>query len=321
MTYEPVWGAIIAWYLFLAGLGGGAFCTSAIASWLYPQAVKVRKIGRVIALVTVCVGLALLMLDARAGFMHPWRFALLLDDLSSSVMSWGVVFLAVFIIIGLAVVIVEICDSRFRRANPDGVWAHRHPQLAKNGVRVPQWLNIAGVVFALLVAGYTGALLGVVSTFPLWNHPLLPVLFVVSALSTGIASVVFCGELFAKDEVEALPVISRTHYGLVAVEMVLVALMLFVLNLQSTDAHATVMSLVAGRFSVQFWVLFVLIGLVLPFIVETWELFCPAHANHRALARGVSALSEAGVMVGGFFLRYLIIVAALPAGFMAGLVF
>ena len=24
MTFEPIWGAIIAWYLFLAGLGGGA---------------------------------------------------------------------------------------------------------------------------------------------------------------------------------------------------------------------------------------------------------------------------------------------------------
>ena len=23
MIYEPIWGAIIAWYLFLAGLGGG----------------------------------------------------------------------------------------------------------------------------------------------------------------------------------------------------------------------------------------------------------------------------------------------------------
>ena len=28
MIYEPIWGAIIAWYLFLAGLGGGAFATA-----------------------------------------------------------------------------------------------------------------------------------------------------------------------------------------------------------------------------------------------------------------------------------------------------
>ena len=32
MIYEPIWGAIIAWYLFLAGLGGGAFATASDAS-------------------------------------------------------------------------------------------------------------------------------------------------------------------------------------------------------------------------------------------------------------------------------------------------
>lgn len=29
MSFEPVWGAPIIWYLFLAGLGAGAFATSA----------------------------------------------------------------------------------------------------------------------------------------------------------------------------------------------------------------------------------------------------------------------------------------------------
>ncbi len=320
MTYEPVWGAIIAWYLFLAGLGGGAFITSALASWLYPKATKIRKIGRVIALVTVCVGLALLMLDARAGFRHPWRFALLLDHLNSSVMSWGVVFLAVFIVIALAVVIVEICDTRFRGADPNGVWAHKHPQRLAQGVKVPEWLNVLGVVFAFAVAAYTGALLGVVKTFPLWNHPLLPVLFVVSALSTGIASVVFGALLLAREEAEQIVIIKRTHFGLVCGEILLVFFMLFVLLSHSTDAYDTVMRLVCGDYAVQFWLLFVAFGLVIPLIADAWELFCPARKPAGA-TRAVGLVSEAGVMVGGFFLRYLVIVAALPAGFAAGLVF
>jgi polysulfide reductase chain C len=320
MTYEPVWGAIIAWYLFLAGLGGGAFITSALASWLYPKATTVRKMGRLIGLVTVCVGLALLMLDARAGFAHPWRFALLLEHLDGSVMSWGVVFLAAFMIIALAVVIVEICDTRFRAADPSGVWAHKHPQRAANGVKVPEWLNILGVIFAFAVAAYTGALLGVVKTFPLWNHPLLPVLFTVSALSTGIASVVFFGLLFARNEVEQLVNIKRTHFGLVCGEILLVFFMLFVLVSQSSDAHDTVMRLLCGDYAIQFWLLFVALGLVLPLIADGWELFCPSKKSAGAL-RGVGLASEVGVMVGGYFLRYLVIVAALPAGFAAGLVF
>lgn len=296
MSFDPVWGGPIAWYLFLAGLGAGAFVTSAFLRWRHPGAVKMRKAGHVIAPIVVIAGLLLLVVDAEAGFHNPLRFALLLTN-PFSVMTWGVVFLTVFIVVSLLVLLIDLLKKQ-----------------------VPAWLEVVGVVFALCVAGYTGALLGVVQTFPLWNHPLLPILFVVSAMSTGIASVVFYGELRAHEEIASTKPVSYIHYGLVATEILMVAFMLFILNLQSTDAHATVVSLVAGNYAILFWVLFIAVGLVLPFIADTWALFCPAH-KEGAGSRAISAASEAGVMVGGFFLRYLVIVAALPAGFVAGLVF
>lgn len=296
MSFEPIWGGPIAWYLFLAGLGGGAFVTSAFLRWRHPEATKMRKAGHIIAPAVVILGLLLLIVDAEAGFHHPLRFALLLNN-PFSVMTWGVVFLACFIVITLLVLLIDLLKKR-----------------------VPAWLEVLGVIFAFLVAGYTGALLGVVQTFPLWNHPLLPVLFVVSALSTGIASVVFYGELRAHEEVEAVKPISYTHYGLVAVEIVMVTLMLFVLNLQSTDAHATVASLVSGTYALQFWILFIAVGLVIPFIVSTWEIFGRPRKSSIG-TRAISAASEAGVIVGGFFLRYLVVVAALPIGYVAGMTF
>ena len=112
--------------------------------------------------------------------------------------------------------------------------------------RVPVWLDIAGVVFGVAVAMYTGALLGVCKTFPLWNNALLPILFLVSAMSTGAASVL-------------------------------------------------------------------LIGLVLPTALETWLLFfSPKEFEESRKAHWISAASDAGVLVGGFLLRYLVVVAALP---------
>ena len=80
MTFEPIWDSIIAWYLFLAGLGGGAFATSAFLHWRHPHAVTMRKIGHLIAPIAVAVGLVLLMFDAKGGLFHPWRFALLLHN-------------------------------------------------------------------------------------------------------------------------------------------------------------------------------------------------------------------------------------------------
>ena len=46
MSFEPVWGAPIIWYLFLAGLGAGAFATSAFLSWRHPDATSMRRSGR-----------------------------------------------------------------------------------------------------------------------------------------------------------------------------------------------------------------------------------------------------------------------------------
>ena len=42
MTFEPIWSGIIACYLFLGGLGGGAFATSAFLAWRHPEAVTMR---------------------------------------------------------------------------------------------------------------------------------------------------------------------------------------------------------------------------------------------------------------------------------------
>ena len=49
MQFEPIWGVPIALYLFLAGLGGGAFIASAFVHWKNPDAEVTRKAGHFIA--------------------------------------------------------------------------------------------------------------------------------------------------------------------------------------------------------------------------------------------------------------------------------
>ena len=57
----------------------------------------------------------------------------------------------------------------------------------------------------------------------------------------------------------------------------------------------------------------VLIGLVLPTALETWLLFfSPKEFEESRKAHWISFGSDAGVLVGGFLLRYLVIMAAVP---------
>lgn len=289
MTYEPVWSGIIACYLFLGGLGGGAFASSAFLAWRHPDAVKMRRIGHWIAPIVVVVGLVLLMADAKAGLHNPLRFALLLTNFGS-VMTWGVVILAAFVVVALVALLLDILKRR-----------------------VPMWLEVVGAVLGVCVAVYTGALLGVNRTFPLWNTALLPVLFLVSAMSTGMAAVLLGGVFRAPEEFNRVGVFKKFHFCFPVVEMVLVASLLFVTAHADAAGVASAFALLTGRYAVPFWVLFVLVGLVGPTLLETYLLFFSAREFEESRkAHVASALSDVGVLVGGFLLRYLVLVAALP---------
>ena len=289
MTFEPIWGSIIAWYLFLAGLGAGAFATSAFLGWRHPEATSMRKVGHVIAPVVVAVGLVLLMVDAEAGLHNPLRFFYLLSNFGS-VMTWGVVYLSLFMVVAIAALVLDI--------------------LKKN---VPTWLDIVGVALAFAVAVYTGALLGVCNTFPLWNNALLPILFLVSAMSAGAASVLLVAVVKHADEFNRVGVLKKFHFCLPIIELVLVVSLLFITSFNSPAGFESVMNLVVGEYALPFWLGLVVIGLIMPTALETWLLFFTAKEFEESRkAHWISFVSDVGVLVGGFLLRLLIVAAAVP---------
>ncbi|MDN4510487.1 NrfD/PsrC family molybdoenzyme membrane anchor subunit, partial [Gordonibacter sp. RACS_AR49] len=253
-----VWDAFIAIYLFLAGLGAGAFVLGALTNWAKKPAARMKRIAFIIAPVAVAVGTLVLVIDAKAGFANPLRFFMLVSNLNS-VMAWGVIILSVF----LAVSIVDLVLLLVKK-------------------RTPKALDIAGMVLAVCVAAYTGVLLGDAGlAFPLWNMAVLPVLFVVSAASTGIAAVLLATRLAAPEEAGALPLLSKAGLVLPVLELVLVAVLLGVTAGTSGSGAAagaaSVASLVSGAYAVPFWLGFVGVGLVLPFALEL-----AAHRGARA---------------------------------------
>ena len=95
--------------------------------------------------------------------------------------------------------------------------------------------------------------------------------------------------------------------------MLLVAALLFITATNSTAGLASVQALACGRYAVVFWVLFVAVGLVIPTVLETKMLFfSPKEFEESRKAHMISAGSDIGVLVGGFVLRLLVLLAALP---------
>ena len=283
-----VCGPMIAWDLFLAGASAGAFLTSAFVEAKYPESVKMRVAGRIIAPIFVGIGLLMLMLDAEAGLHNPLRFFWLISN-PGSVMTLGVYFICVYMPVALAVAVLEILKKR-----------------------VPKWLTWIGIVAAFAVAAYTGFLLGVVKAYPLWNNAILPILFVVSALSAGLAATSLVGLIVDRERFEQMWLIKKSHVILSAVEMVVLATMLIIVSAGSFEGAASVYSLVAGQYAPAFWGGIVLLGLVAPFIIEGYPVFITKRVETSMTSMVVSVIGEAGVLVGGFMLRLLVVLSALP---------
>ena len=302
-----VWGSLIAWYLFLAGASAGAFATAAFVEVRYPEKAGVRKTGRLLAPVLMAIGLVMLMIDAEAGLHNPLRFfGLLLNP--GSVMTLGVYVICVFMPIVIASAALEFL---------------KRP--------VPKWLSLIGVVFSFGVAIYTGFLLGVVEAYPLWNNAALPILFVISAFSTGIAATALGSIAFDRSGMEGALRVKEIHFGLIVAELCVLFVMMLVMK--TSPAASAVQDILFGGFAPLFWLGVVVVGLVVPLTLELRGFLakkpegdcgcgcgCGVEGGGgvvRAASLPVADLvAEICVLVGGFCLRYVIVLAALPVSFL-----
>jgi len=210
---------------------------------------------------------------------------------SSSVMSFGVWLLNGFsLICGVAYPLMWLAYDK------------QVPGLAdKEGLR--KLLGILGLPFALLVMVYTGVLLAV-SAKPVWaDTPILPVLFVISATSTGFAAIILALLFFHREDSEAIARLEKGDRLLVKLEMAVVAVLVAAL-LFSPGAAGPVKNLLVGDYAVFFWVGFVIPGLLLPFYVQRYT-----QRNHGRPMRSLAVTAALLVLFGGFFLRYVVLLA------------
>ena len=296
-----VWGWQIAWYLFLGGLGAGATLTSLLASRagprVGPRVGTIERAGATLAGPSVAFGTALLVLDLGIGRGEPWRLVYLYLNWESP-MTWGTWILTLFIPIALlhSLSITGPFSPR---------WERPIAPLRRAAVRARGALKVVAGALALSTAIYTGVLLSVPPSFPLLSSWLLPVLFLLSALSTGMSAAVVSGYVLARRERAEFDLYSwsRIHIGLVVMELVVLFAWL-TLGAGSQAGGDSVQLLTSGALAPVFWVVVVFGGLVAPVLAH---IATATNGNSQVALAG-----EAGVLAGGLALRYLVLLAAVP---------
>lgn len=300
------WGFPIAMYLFLAGMGAGAFITAIVAELYNKVAFRpLIRAGLVLSGILVGLGMPFLIADLGAGRTQPWRLILLISN-PTSPMTWGVWVLTPFIPLALILGWLElnIFNPPWRLVQ----WAR------KLALRWRPRLLLIGALLALAIAVYTGLLLGVVHGVPLWNTSILPMLFFVSALSTGLAACVVLSQITAvrmehdgAHLAKSYFYLNQIHSILIVIETVFIFCWLFIVANGSVTAAQSVELLLLGKYSLFFWIGIVFFGVVDPLLIYIYEVVL-----HRPLKPYWVLISDSSVILGGLVLRYLVIAAAVP---------
>ncbi len=282
-----IWHWQIPLYLFLGGLAAGVLFFAALYTILGKQdkfAGAVRY-APFIAPVALVLGLLALFFDLKHQ-AYFWRLYTTIK--LQSPMSWGAwTLMAItplsFIWAALNIrLIFPKWDWRFK-------WLKDFEVFCNKNIKAISWLIL---VLSVILGIYTGILFSAFNARPLWNTSILGPLFLTSGLSTGAAVII----LFARSHEERL-FFSRVDLVLIVVELFFITHM-FMGFLASTQVQIDAASLfLGGPYTAQFWVLVVLLGLLIPALLEALEL-----ARFRIPAIVPATL----VLFGGIMLRFIV---------------
>jgi len=197
---ELQWSILIVLYPFLTGLVAGAFILASLERVFNIEAI--RPTYR-LALLTALAFLIVAPLPLQLHLGHPERaFEMFLTPhLTSAMAMFGFVYLWYL----LAVLVIEIwLEWRphivEQAQTRTGILKllYRVMTLGSNNVspralaiddRVGRFITVIGIPSAFLLHGYVGFIFGSVKANPWWSTPLMPIVFLFSAIVSGIAAV------------------------------------------------------------------------------------------------------------------------------------
>ncbi len=326
MTHHLMWSWPVYWYLFLAGTGAGAI---AVSSFIYLRGpggnlgqryFPIAKYGAFIGPLPVIIGTGFLIFELG----RPFRaFNIMTSNFwyqafNPSPMNYGGWLL---MLVGLVSAFYALTFFNWKAIFDNGF-----------GLSLERWssalrkpLAATCAPLAIATAVYTAMLLGAMPSRPLWNTPVLWSLFTISALSTGIAAIMLANRIShrANGDQAREQLFHNSGYWLTLSDTILIIIELVVLALFFMFAYVTVQDasyaikviLPGGEMAPLFWTWVVLVGLLIPLLFESFfVLRTQYNGGHFRVPYLFEVALPLAVLVGGFMLRYVIVVGGQLTG-------
>lgn len=315
------WDLLIVMYPYITGLVAGAFI---LASLNRVFNIKALQPTYVISLLTALSFMLVATMPLISHLGQPLRFyeMLMTPHLTSAMAIFGFVYLWYLMV----VLLLEIWfDYRYDMT----IWSKEKkgfkpfiykiltlgikdisPQSRKTDDKIGYFITVVGIPSAFLLHGYVGFIFGSIKANPWWSTVMMPVIFLFSAMVSGIALVMFIYMMInfirrQKNDVFCLDTIAKYLFYILIIDFALESLDQIHRIYEADESFDILKILVRGKLFFTFFIMQIGVGTLIPLVtLAILQFKKPAEKIRKYIYLIISAL----VLIGIFFMRWNVVI-------------
>ncbi|MBT3301235.1 MAG: polysulfide reductase NrfD [Bacteroidetes bacterium] len=318
---ELSWSILIVLYPYITGLVAGAFI---LASLNRVFNVKALKPTYHLSLLTALAFLLIATMPLINHLGHPGRFyELMITPNPTSAMA---IFGFVYVWYLMVVLLLEIWfdyrkDLVIWSNEKKGImkWVYKiltlgvmdiSPKALKWDEKLGYIITVIGIPSAFLLHGYVGFIFGSVKANPWWSSVMMPVIFLFSAMVSGIALVMFVYMVVnylrkQKIDMLCLDTIAKYLFYVIILDFTLEALDQIHRIYEAEESFEIISLLVSGKLNFTLIIMQVFIGMIIPLLALGFMQFYKPKENVRKFIYFIISLL---VLIGIFFMRWNVVI-------------
>jgi predicted membrane protein len=315
------WGILIVVYPFITGLVAGAFI---LASLERVFKVKILKPTYQIALLTALSFLLVATMPLISHLSQPQRaYEIMITPHSSSAMAiFGFVYLWYLAVVLLLEIWFDYRHSMVVWSNEKkGVmkWIYKILTLGVNDIspRTIHWdrklgyiITIVGIPSAFILHGYVGFIFGSLKANPWWSSPLIPIIFLFSAMVSGIALVMLVYMIVSylrkkAIDLNVLDAIGKYLFFILILDFTLESLDQIHRIYEAEESFEIIKLLVSGKLYLTLFVAQGLIGTIIPLITLVFLQF---YKHKIKLQKTMYFIVSVLVLIGVYSMRWNVVI-------------
>jgi Ni/Fe-hydrogenase subunit HybB-like protein len=318
---ETQWAILIVVYPYITGIVAGAFILASLVKVF--NVVEVQPIYR-LALLTALAFMLVAGMPLQLHLGHPLRaYEIFFTPQTTSAMAmFGFVYLWYL----MGVLLIEIwfeyrqqlvLMAQKSRGIMKGIYGALSlyskdisPAAIEFDHKASKLVTIIGIPSAFLLHGYVGFIFGSVKANPWWGSVLMPIVFLMSAIVSGIAMVMFIYILLSlfrneKPDMRCLDKVGLFLLVAIIVDFALEALDYIHRIYQSEESIGILAQLVSSRLFISLVVVQLLLGMLLPLLILVLVRTIRLNEDLRRLLYFTSSLL---ILVGIFSMRWNVVI-------------